>query len=169
MRYAAVDTQSDAGSDSQPSTAIQLDLSRMLVAELEAMGAQDVRLTDYGTVLATVPGTAAGPTIGFCSHVDTAPQFHASGVKPRLHKAWDGSPITYPDAADLTLSPEDRPYLATKVGHDIVTASGATLLGADDKSGLAIIMTLAEDLLRTPNLRHGPMRIAFTADEEIGR
>jgi len=169
MRYAAIDSQSDETSDSQPSTAIQLDVSRMLVDELTAMGARDVTLTEYGVVLATVPGTAPGPTIGFCSHVDTAPAFCATGVKPRVHRAYDGTPIRFPDAPDLELSPETVPYLGEKIGCDIVTASGATLLGADDKAGIAIIVTMAEHLLHTPGLAHGPVRLAFTPDEEIGR
>ena len=170
MRYAAVDTQSCEDSDSVPSTAIQWDLARMLEQELIEIGASDVKLTDYGAVLATVPGTVSdAPTIGFCAHVDTAPQFAASGVKPRLHAEWPGTPITYPDSADLVLDPQVKPYLATKTGDDIITASGATLLGADDKAGIAIIMTLAEHLLNTPGLLHGAIRIAFTPDEEIGR
>jgi len=169
MRYAAIDSQSDETSDTQPSTAIQLDMSRMLVAELERMGAADVVLTDYGVVLATVPGTATGPTIGFCSHVDTAPAYDATGVKPRVHPEYDGAAITFPDAPDLVLSPETVPYLGEKIGCDIVTASGATLLGADDKAGIAIIMTMAEHLLASPDIARGPVRLAFTPDEEIGR
>lgn len=169
VRYAAIDSQSDETSGSQPSTAIQLDVSRVLVDELTTMGARDVALTDYGVVLATIPGTAAGPTIGFCSHVDTAPAFLATGVKPRVHAAYDGTPIRFPDAPDLELSPDTVPYLGEKIGCDIITASGATLLGADDKAGIAIIMTMAEHLLKTPGLAHGPVRLAFTPDEEIGR
>jgi len=169
VRYTRVDTQSDASSASTPSTAIQLDLSRMLVEELTAIGAADVTLTDYGVVLATVPGTAPGPTVGFCAHVDTAPQYHAEGVKPRVHRNYNGGPITFPDAPDLVLSPEGSPYLAEKTGDTIITASGSTLLGADDKSGIAIIMTMAEHLLANPAIPHPPIRIAFTPDEEIGR
>ncbi len=169
MRYAAIDSQSDEASDTQPSTAIQLDMSNMLVDELKGMGAQEVTLTDYGVVLATVPGTKNGPTIGFCSHVDTAPAFCATDVKPRVHSEYDGTPIRFPDAPNLELSPAIVPYLSEKIGCDIITASGATLLGADDKAGIAIIMTLAEHLLKTPGLTHGPVRLAFTPDEEIGR
>ncbi|MBV0911969.1 peptidase T [Rhodobacteraceae bacterium ASV31] len=170
MAYCAIDSQSDEQSESQPSTAIQLDMQRHLVAELERIGVHDVTLTEYGAVLATVPATAEGkPVIGFCAHVDTAPQFHAAGVKPRLHKAWDGSAITFPDAPDLILDATAAPYLAGKEGEDIVTASGTTLLGADDKAGVAIIVTLAEYLLTTPGLAHGKIRLAFTPDEEIGR
>ncbi|MBE9638348.1 peptidase T [Salipiger pacificus] len=169
VRYAAIDSQSDEDSPSSPSTAIQLDLLRLLETELAAMGAQDVRLTDYGVVLATIPGTVPGPTIGFLAHVDTAPQFNASGVKPRVIRGYNGGEITFPDDPALRLSPEDFPYLAEKQGHDIITASGTTLLGADDKAGVAIIMTAVRHLLSTPDIPHGPIRIAFTPDEEIGR
>lgn len=169
VRYAAVDTQSDEGSASEPSTAIQLDLARMLRDELDAMGAADVQLTEYGAVLATIPATVGGdvPTIALLAHVDTAPQFNATGVKPVVHRAWDGGPIRFADAPDLVLAPEG--YLAGKVGEDIVTASGTTLLGADDKAGVAIVMTAARALLARPDLPHGPIRLAFTPDEEIGR
>lgn len=170
MAYCAIDSQSDETSPSQPSTEIQLDMQRHLVAELERIGAAEIELTPYGAVLATVPATdAAAPSIGFCAHVDTAPQFNAAGVKPRVHTAWDGTPITYPDNPDLVLDPAKLPYLASKTGDDIITASGLTLLGADDKSGVAIIMTMAEHLLTTPGLKHGRVRLAFTPDEEIGR
>lgn len=168
--YCAIDSQSDEDSPSQPSTAIQLDMQRHLLAELQKIGAEDVELTSYGAVLATVPATVEdAPAIGFCAHVDTAPQFNAAGVKPRVFHAWDGTDITYPDAPDLTLSAKTHPYLAEKRGDDIVTASGLTLLGADDKSGVAIMVTLAEHLLSTPGLKHGKVRLAFTPDEEIGR
>ena len=169
LRYTAIDTQSDEESDTAPSTAIQLDLSRLLMRELEAIGAAELRLTEYGAVLATIPASAEGPTIGLLAHVDTAPGFNASGVKPRVHRAWDGAPIGFPDAPGLRLSPEVSPYLGEKLGDDIVTASGATLLGADDKAGVAIIMTAARHLLSNPGIPHGKIRIAFTPDEEIGR
>lgn len=170
VAYCEIDSQSDEASTSQPSTEIQLDMQRHLCAELDRIGAQEVTLTDYGVVLATVPATVCGaPTIGFCAHVDTAPQYNATNVKPRVHHNWDGSDITYPDAPDLVLSAADRPYLASKKGHDVITASGLTLLGADDKSGVAIIMTMADHLLNTPGLKHGKIRLAFTPDEEIGR
>lgn len=169
VRYCAIDSQSDADSASSPSTAIQLDMGRLLVAELETMGAQDVRLTEYGTVLATIPGTMPGPVVGFLAHVDTAPQFNATGVKPRVIKGYNGGAITFPDAPGLTLTPEEFPYLAQKVGHDIITASGTTLLGADDKAGVAILMTAARHLLADPSLPRPTLRLAFTPDEEIGR
>jgi tripeptide aminopeptidase len=171
LRYTAIDSQSDEESPSQPSTAIQLDMQRLLVGELTAIGAADVRLTDYGAVLATIPATtdAKVPVIGFLAHVDTAPQFNATGVKPRVLRSYNGGAITYPDAPGLTLTPEAFPYLATKAGDDIITASGTTLLGADDKAGVSVIMTAARHLLANPNIPHGPIRIAFTPDEEIGR
>ncbi|WP_299350388.1 peptidase T [uncultured Shimia sp.] len=170
VAYCAIDSQSDEMSPTQPSTAIQLDMQRHLMAELEHMGASDIELTEYGAVLATVPATSdTAPDIGFCAHVDTAPQFNATDVKPRVFRKWDGQDITFPDAPDLVLSPKNLPYLASKAGDDIITASGLTLLGADDKSGVAIIMTMAEHLLSTPGMTHGRIRLAFTPDEEIGR
>jgi tripeptide aminopeptidase len=169
IRYAAIDSQSDEDSATSPSTEIQFDMLRLLTQELAEIGAQDIELTDYGVVLATIPGTAAGPTIGFLAHVDTAPQYNATNVKPRVIRGYNGGEITYPDAPELVLSPEEYPYLAEKAGQDIITASGATLLGADDKAGIAIIMTAARHLLSNPDIPHGPVRIAFTPDEEIGR
>jgi tripeptide aminopeptidase len=169
VRYVVIDTQSDESSTTVPSTACQFDLLRMLAAELEAMGAAQVGITEYGVVLATIPATVKAPTIAFLAHVDTAPQFNATGVKPIVHRGYDGGPIRFPDAPDLCLDPDRAPYLARKLGHDIVTASGTTLLGADDKAGIAVIMTLARHLLAAPGIPHGPVRIAFTPDEEIGR
>lgn len=170
IRYAAVDTQSDETSSSSPSTERQLVLSRLLRDELLALGAPDVRLTDYGSVIATVPGTVTGaPTVALLAHVDTAPQFNATGVKPVVHRAYDGGAIGFPDSQALRLSPAESPYLARRVGDDIITASGSTLLGADDKAGVAIAMTVAGLLLANPGIARGPIRIAFTPDEEIGR
>ncbi len=172
VRYAAIDSQSDENSPSTPSTDIQMNMLRLLETELNGLGAEDVQLTDYGVVLATIPGTAAepdAPTIGLLAHVDTAPQFNATGVKPRVIKGYNGGDITFPDDQSLVLSPQDHPYLGEKVGHDIITASGTTLLGADDKAGVAILMTMTQHLLTNPDIPHGPIRIAFTPDEEIGR
>lgn len=171
LRYCAIDTQSDEAATSQPSTAIQLDLSRLLAAELAEIGASDVAITDYGVVLATIPATShePAPVVAFLAHVDTAPAFHATGVKPVVHRGYNGGDIAFADAPDLKLSPDNSPYLAEKLGHDIVTASGTTLLGADDKAGVAIIMTAARHLLQNPAIPHGKIRIAFTPDEEIGR
>ncbi len=171
IRYAVIDTQSDESSPTSPSTDRQLDLLRLLVEELRSIGAVDVQLTDYGVVLATIPATVTGnlPVMGWLAHVDTAPGFAASGVKPVVHRAYDGGAITFADAPDLILSPEQSPYLGQRIGDDIVTASGGTLLGADDKAGIAIIMTAARHLLANASMPHGPIRIAFTPDEEIGR
>jgi tripeptide aminopeptidase len=168
-RYCAIDSQSDASSASAPSTARQLDMARLLVQELGEIGAADVTLTEYGTVLATIPATADGPTIGFLAHVDTAPQFNATGVKPRVIRGYNGGAISFPDDPTLTLTPEISPELAHKQGHDLVTASGKTLLGADDKAGVAVIMAAARHLLANPQIPHGKIRLAFTPDEEIGR
>ena len=177
IRYCKIDSQSDADSQSSPSTGIQLDMQHLLMKqhllmnELKEIGAQEITLTPYGTVLATLPSTAGSdaPTLAFLAHVDTAPQFNATGVKPVVHKSYNGGDISFPDAPELTLSPVQSPYLATKQGHDIVTASGTTLLGADDKAGVAIIMTAARHLLANPEINHGKIRLAFTPDEEIGR
>jgi len=171
VRYVRVDTQSDEASTATPSTARQFDLLKLLQAELTAIGAQDVRLTDYAAVLATIPATTSRPvpTIAFLAHVDTAPQFNATGVKPIVHHRYDGGEIVLPDATDVRLSPDRFPYLAEKIGDDIITASGSTLLGADDKAGVAIVMAMARHLLSNPDLPHGPIRICFTPDEEVGR
>ena len=140
IRYAAIDSQSSDTSASSPSTEIQLNILRLLEAELKEIGAADVTLTPYGTVIATIPGTAPGPTVALLAHVDTAPQFNAAGVKPRVIRGYNGGAISFPDNPALTLSPDQNPYLATKQGHDIITASGLTLLGADDKAGVAILI-----------------------------
>ena len=171
VRYARIDTQSDEASPTSPSTSKQFDLLRLLADELREIGAQDVTLTDYGAVLATIPATVTtqAPTIAFLAHVDTAPAFNATGVKPIVHRKYAGGDIVLPDDPHAVLSPAHFPYLAQKIGDDIITASGTTLLGADDKAGVAIVMTLAHYLLRNPDLAHGPIRIAFTPDEEIGR
>jgi len=171
LRYVRIDTQSDEKSQTSPSTEKQYHLLRLLADELKAIGAEDVKLTDYGAVLATIPAThdADTPTIAFLAHVDTAPQFSGTDVKPVVHRSYAGDRILLADAPDVVLSPEMFPYLGTKVGEDIVTASGTTLLGADDKAGVAIVMTVAHHLLQNPELQHGRIRLAFTPDEEIGR
>ncbi|MFO1035985.1 MAG: peptidase T [Geminicoccaceae bacterium] len=170
-RYVRIDTQSDASSSSSPSTAKQFDLLNLLVEELRGLGLTDVRLTDYSAVLATIPTTVAGdaPTIALLAHVDTAPQFTGSGVVPILHRDWQGEDIVLPGDPQMVLRRADLPYLATRVGDDIVTTSGTTLLGADDKAGVAIVMSTAHHLTRHPEIPHGPVRLCFTPDEEIGR
>lgn len=171
MRYVQVDTQSDPASPSQPSTEKQKDLSRILVEELHSIGVVDAELDEHGYVYATIPATTTKdvPVLCFCSHVDTAPDCSGTGVKPRLHSAYDGTDITYPDDPTLVLSTKDHPYLLQRIGDDIITASGTTLLGADDKAGVAIIMDLAAYLVTHPEVEHGKIRILFTPDEEVGR
>jgi len=171
VRYCAIDTQADEKSTTTPSTAKQFDLLNLLVEELSAIGAREVTLTEYGAVLATLPATVEtnAPTIAFLAHVDTAPAFNATGVKPIVHRNYDGGEIVLPDDPTQVLSPKQSPYLAHKIGDDIVTASGTTLLGADDKAGVAIVMAMARHLLAHPEIPHGTLRIAFTPDEEIGR
>ncbi|MBK9941136.1 MAG: peptidase T [Kouleothrix sp.] len=170
LRYVQIDTQSDEASASVPSTARQLDLINLLRDELVALGLADVRITAGGFAIGTIPATAAGaiPRIAFLAHVDTAPAFSGSGVKPIVHRNYGGAPIVLPDDPTQVLRADEHPYLAGKIGDDIVTASGTTLLGADDKAGVAIIMTLAEQLLAQPELPHGEVRVCFTIDEEIG-
>ncbi|WP_289043384.1 peptidase T [uncultured Aliiroseovarius sp.] len=169
IRYCAIDSQSDQDGASAPSTDCQHDMLDLLQKELVEIGAKDVFKTTYGTVIATIPGTVDGPCVGFLAHVDTAPQFNATGVKPRVLERYDGGTITFPDDPDLALTPEEFPYLREKIGDDIVTASGLTLLGADDKAGIAIIMTAARHLLNNPDIQRPTLRLAFTPDEEIGR
>jgi tripeptide aminopeptidase len=171
VRYARIDTTSDERSPTSPSTERQCDLLNLLVTELEEIGAEEVHLTPYGAVLATIPSTvnAEIPTIAFLAHVDTAPGFSGTDVKPIVHRAWNGEDIVLPDDPEAVLSPGDSAYLASKAGDDIVTASGTTLLGADDKAGVAIVMAMARHLLEHRELSHGRIRIGFTPDEEIGR
>jgi tripeptide aminopeptidase len=169
LRYVRIDTQSDDASPTSPSTEGQLELLRLLQDELRAIGAEDVRLTGYGVVLATIPATAAAPAIGWLAHVDTSPGCPGAGVKPIVHRDYDGRPIRLPDAPGLVLSPDEYPYLATKLGEDVITASGTTVLGADDKAGVAIVMAAARHLLEHRDIAHGPIRIGFNPDEEIAR
>jgi tripeptide aminopeptidase len=171
LRYVRIDTTADPESSSSPSSRIQLDLCELLAGELREIGAADVELTGYGTVLATIPATVdtPAPTIGLLAHVDTAPQFSGKDVRPIVHRNYDGGDIVLPDDPSMVLSPKALPYLGMKAGDDIVTASGTTLLGADDKAGVAIIMAAAHHLLANPDIPHGKIRIGFTCDEEIGR
>lgn len=171
IRYLKVDTQADEGSTSRPSTAIQLDLLRMLADELTELGASDVHLTEYGAVIATIPATVPGQfsTIAFLAHVDTSPAFPASNVKPIVHRNYQGGDLVLSEQPPIRILAGETPYLATQLGNDIVTSSGDTLLGADDKAGVAIVMTMAKHLLQDPSIPHGPLRICFTPDEEIGR
>ena len=171
MRYVQVDTQSDPASPSQPSTEKQKDLSRILVKELLEIGLSDAELDEHGYVYATIPATIDKdlPVLCFCSHVDTAPDCSGAGVKPILHKKYDGTDIVLPDDPTVIISTKDHPYLKERIGDDIITASGTTLLGADDKAGVAIIMDLANYLISHPDIKHGKIRVLFTPDEEVGR
>ncbi len=171
MRYVQVDTQSNPESESFPSTEKQKDLSVILAHELQAMGIESVETDNYGYVYATIPATTTEklPVICFCSHVDTAPDCSGTGVKPLLHKNYQGQAIILPDDPTQVITMEAYPYLQTQIGKDIITASGLTLLGADDKSGVAIIMEMAQFLMLHPELPHGTIKILFTPDEEVGR
>ena len=171
FRYVKIDTQSDPGSITQPSTAKQLDLSLLLVSELKSIGLPDAELDENGYVYATIPSNSDKnvPVICFCAHVDTSPDCKASEVKPILHKNYSGADIILPDDPEQIIKTADHPYLLEKRGNDIITASGNTLLGADDKAGVTIIMELAAYLVQHPEVKHGKIRILFTPDEEIGR
>jgi tripeptide aminopeptidase len=172
LRYVQYDTQSDERSTTYPSTDKQLVLLRDLAAELREIGLTDAAVDQHGYVMATVPATTSKrsvPTIGLIAHVDTSPEMSGAGVKPIVHRAYDGGDLALPDAPDAVLRRADIPELADQIGSDIVTASGTTLLGADNKAGVAEIVTAAEYLVAHPDIAHGPIRIAFTPDEEIGR
>jgi tripeptide aminopeptidase len=172
LRYLTYDTQSDEQSTTCPSTGTQLVLLRDLAAELNALGLTDAAVDEFGYVTATIPPTTAKPnvpTIGFIAHVDTSPEMPGAGVKPIVHRRYDGRDLILPDDPAAILSAADNPALADRIGDDIVTASGTTLLGADNKAGVAEIVTAAAYLVAHPEIPHGPIRIGFTPDEEIGR
>ncbi|HTQ63311.1 MAG TPA: peptidase T [Puia sp.] len=171
FRYVQIDTQSDPQSKSNPSSEKQKDLGHLLVKELEEMGITDAFLDEFGYVYATIPSnsTKSVPVICYCAHMDTAPDCSGKNVKPVIHKNYDGSDIILPDDPSQIISPIDHPYLNEKKGEDIITASGNTLLGADDKAGIAIIMDMAHYLLNHPEIKHGHIKILFTPDEEIGQ
>ena len=171
MRYVQIDTQSDPLSETCPSTEKQKDLSRVLVDELKEMGLSDAFLDENGYVYATIPANTdkAVPVICFCSHVDTSPDCSGKGVKPIIHQNYSGSVLVLPDDAAQALTPENHPELLNQIGNDIITASGTTLLGADNKAGVAEIMDAAWHIVNHPEIKHGKIRILFTPDEEIGR
>ncbi|WP_429930062.1 peptidase T [Agrobacterium vitis] len=171
LRYVVIDTQSDPESTSQPSTEKQKDLGHVLVSELLAMGLSDAHLDEHGNVYATIPANVDKPVpvICFCSHMDTAPDFTGTNVKPQLLKNYQGGDIVLSGDANQIIRVSDNPQLTTQIGHDIVTTDGTTLLGADDKAGIAEIMTAAQFLIDNPHIRHGAIKILFTTDEEIGR
>jgi tripeptide aminopeptidase len=171
LRYVTFDTRSNEHSTSFPSTEGQLVLMRALVDDLRTIGMTDAALDDYGYVMATVPATihTDAPVIGFVAHVDTSPEVSGSNVRPIVHERYDGRDLVLPDDPSAALRLSENPELGDQMGHDIITASGSTLLGADDKAGVAEIMAAAEHLMAHPDIPHGRIRIAFTPDEEIGR
>lgn len=172
LRYVQIDTQSVEEAESYPSTARQFDLLRPLVDELKAIGLADAAIDEWGYVTATVPATTKKknvPTIGFLAHVDTSPEMPGAGVKPVVHRDYQGQDLVLPDDETAVLRFADNPALAEQVGNDIVTASGTTLLGADNKAGVAEVVTAAEYLVKHPEIPHGPIRVGFTPDEEVGR
>ncbi|MDD2983220.1 MAG: peptidase T [Crocinitomicaceae bacterium] len=172
LKYVQVDTTSDPNSTSFPSTMKQKDLGKILVSELLELGLKDVEMDQWGYVFATIPSNSTKsnvPTICLCSHMDTAPDCVGTNVKPIVHRNWDGSPITLPDDTTQIITKERHSYLQEKIGDDIITASGLTLLGADDKAGVAIIMDFAHYMVNHPEVIHGDIRILFTPDEEVGR
>lgn len=171
MQYVQIDTQSNPFSNEVPTTEKQKNLIRLLAQELQQMGIRDVIANELGYVYATIPSNSSKklPVICFCAHVDTAPDCSGTDVKPILHRNYQGQSIVLPDDTSIVLDPEKMPYLKQHIGKDIITASGTTLLGADDKAGVAIIMCLAEILCNDPSIPHGEIKILFTPDEEVGR
>ena len=171
LRYVQIDTQSDPLSNTTPTTEKQKDLSRLLVSELKAIGVTDAEMDQYGYVYATIPANTEKdvPVICLCAHVDTAPDCSGTNVKPIVHSNYQGQDIVLPDDTSQVLRMSEYPYLQTQLGNDIITASGNTLLGSDDKAGVAAIMDLANFLMNTPAVKHGTIKILFTPDEEVGR
>jgi tripeptide aminopeptidase len=171
LKYVTINTQSDPQSPTNPSTAIQKDLGKVLVEELKEMGIRDAELDDYGYVYATVPATTNKqvPVICFCSHMDTSPDCSGKEVKPIVHHKYQGQDIVLPDDRSQILRKSEHPDLAHQIGNDLITASGTTLLGADNKAGLAEIMDAAHYLITHPEVKHGEIRLLFTPDEEVGR
>ncbi|MCX6317368.1 MAG: peptidase T [Bacteroidetes bacterium] len=171
MRYVQIDTQSDPLSDSYPTTEKQKDLGRLLASELQTMGIADAHMDEWGYVYATIPSNTDKkvPVICFCAHMDTAPDCSGTGVKPILHRNYQGKDIVLPDDITQVLRMSEYPYLETQIGNDIITASGTTLLGSDDKAGVAEIMDLANYLTTHPAIKHGTIKLLFTPDEEVGK
>lgn len=171
LRYVVIDTQSDASSSTQPTTQKQLDLGRILVAELLEIGLTDAHLDEHGYVYATIPSNVDKdvPVICFCSHMDTAPDFTGTNVKPQHVLNYQGGDIQLTGDTQQIIRVKDHPVLLDQIGNDIITTDGTTLLGADDKAGLAEIMTAAQILMDNPDIKHGTIRILFTPDEEVGR
>lgn len=172
MEYVKIDTQSDPYSNTFPSTEKQKDLSSKLLKELLEIGLNDAVMDEHGYVFATIPTTSTKKgieTVCFCSHVDTAPDCSGKDVKPILHRNYQGQDLVLPDDSSQVINTTNHPYLKERIGDDIITASGTTLLGADDKAGVAIIMQLAKELANSRDIKHGNIRVLFTPDEEVGR
>ena len=171
LEYVQIDTQSDPESKSFPSTEKQKNLGKLLATQLKAMGVVDAHMDEFGYVYATIPATVTNnvPVICLCAHMDTAPDCSGTGVKPIVHPNYQGQDLVLPDDTSQVISTVEHPYLLEKIGDDIVTASGLTLLGADDKAGVAIIMEVAHQLLQNKDLAYGEIKILFTPDEEVGR
>ena len=171
LRYTAIDTQSDPSSETCPSTEKQKNLGRLLVSELLEMGLSDAHLDDFGYVYASIPGNTEKqvPVICFCSHMDTSPDCSGENVKAIVHQNYQGQDIILPDDSTQIISMNDHPDLKNQIGNDLITASGLTLLGADNKAGIAEIMDAAQFLINHPEIKHGTIKILFTPDEEIGR
>jgi len=172
LRYVQIDTESDPASKTVPSTPKQKNLGKVLVAELQEMGITNAHLDDYGYVYATIPSNSDKkniPVICFCSHMDTSPDCSGNSVKPIIHKNYQGQDIQLPDGDQPTIRLKDHPDLKDQIGHDLITASGATLLGADNKAGVSEIMDLCYQLTTNLSIKHGDIKILFTPDEEIGR
>lgn len=170
LNYVTIDTQSDPHSGDFPSTQKQKNLGRLLVAELMEMGIADAHLDEYGYVYATIPSTSDKqlPVVCFCSHMDTSPDCSGAGVKPILHKNYQGEDLILPDDTSQIIRQSEHPDLAKQTGNDIITASGTTLLGADNKAGIAEIMDMAYFFMQHPEAKHGTIKVLFTPDEEIG-
>jgi tripeptide aminopeptidase len=172
LRYVKIDTQSQEDQTTTPSTRKQLNLANLLAKELTALGAQNVRVSEFGIVYATVPGNLADnskvPVIGFIAHMDTSPAVSGENVNAIIHKNYQGGDITLPKDPTQVITVAKNPVLKELIGDDIITADGTTLLGSDDKSGCAEIMTMIDILRQNPQIKHGTLAIAFTPDEEVG-
>jgi len=171
IRYAKIDTQSDERKETTPTTEGQLELARLLVDELHQISMEEVDMDENGYVMATLPSNSSKmvPTIGFLAHLDTATDFTGKNVKPKIWRDYDGNDLLLNETSDIVMSKKEHPELLNYIGHTLITTDGTTLLGADNKAGIAEIMTAMEYLIENPNIKHGDIRIAFTPDEEIGR
>lgn len=170
LRYAAIDTKSDDASETVPSSAKQFDLAKVLVEELKALGIEDAHVDENCYIMGTLKGNVEGaPVVGLIAHMDTSPDFSGKDVKPVIHKNYDGKALVLNATENIIMDPKKFPELLNYIGQDIMTTNGTTLLGADDKAGIAEIMTVVETLINNPQIKHGDIKIGFTPDEEVGR